>query len=83
LASPSTLKHSLNRNASDQNGSVFASKGEIVCLFSPSRFVRLAAGTAAQRTKVRSLASTTYWVALGYYQDLPFGFSINVEPALA
>jgi hypothetical protein len=36
---------------------------------------------AAQEAKLSAYANTTLWVALDYYQDLPFGFSTNFEPA--
>jgi len=31
--------------------------------------------------KSPSFADTSFWIALDYYRDLPFGFSANLEPA--
>jgi hypothetical protein len=28
-----------------------------------------------------SFADTSFWIALDFYRDLPFGFSANLEPA--
>ena len=30
-----------------------------------------------------SFADTSFWIALDYYRDIPFGFSANLEPAFS
>jgi tetratricopeptide (TPR) repeat protein len=67
----------------DQNGPIYAANGEIAYTMSPSRIVRLSGGVATQQARLSVYANTTYWVALDYYQDLPFGFSTNIEPAFS
>lgn len=67
----------------DQNGPVYAANGEIAYTFTPSRILRLSGGMAVQQARLTAYADTTYWVALDYYQDFPFGFSANVEPAVS
>jgi tetratricopeptide (TPR) repeat protein len=65
----------------DQDGPIYAANGEIAYTLSPSRILRVSGGVAAQEAKLSAYANTTLWVALDYYQDLPFGFSTNFEPA--
>lgn len=69
------------RPVHDQNGPIYAANGEIAYTISPSRIVRLSSGMAAQEAQLSAYANDTYWAALDYYQDLPFGFSANLEPA--
>ena len=65
----------------DQNGPIYAANGEIAYTISPSQILRLSGGWAAQQARLAAYANTTTWLALDYYQDLPFGFSTNIEPA--
>ena len=69
------------RPVSDQDGPLYAANGEIAYTLSPSRILRLSGGVASQRARLGAYANTTYWAALDYYQDWPFGFSTNLEPA--
>jgi tetratricopeptide (TPR) repeat protein len=69
------------RPVSDQDGPIYAANAEIAYTLSPSRILRVSGGVAAQEAKLSAYANTTLWVALDYYQDLPFGFSTNFEPA--
>jgi tetratricopeptide (TPR) repeat protein len=69
------------RSIEDQNGPIYATNGELVYTFGPSRLVRFSGGVAAQEARSNVFASTTRWLAFDYYQDLPFGFSAGVEPA--
>ncbi len=69
------------RPISDQDGPLYAANGEIAYTLSPSRILRLSGGVAVEQARLGAYANTTWWVALDYYQDLPFGFSTNLEPA--
>lgn len=71
------------RQVPDQNGTVTSGNLEATYTISPSSFVRVSGGEASQSAKVSALADTTRWVTLDYYQDLPWGFSANIEPAFA
>ena len=64
-----------------QNG--FVPSGTIAAGYtiSPSSTIQLTLGGAAQMAKSPSYADKSFWVALDYYRDLPYGFSANVEPA--
>ncbi len=67
----------------DQNGIVGSSDIEATYTISPSSVVRLVAGIGAQWANAPSLADTTHWLSLDYYQDLPWGFSVAAEPSYA
>lgn len=67
----------------DQDGPIYSGSGEIAYTFSPSRTVRLSGGIAVQQARLAAYADKTYWLALDYYQDFPFGFSANLEPAVS
>jgi outer membrane protein len=65
----------------DQNGPIYSVNGEIAYTLSPSRILRFSGGMAAQQARLNVYASTIYWTAIDFYQDLPYGFSTNLEPA--
>lgn len=67
----------------DQDGPIYDASGEIAYTFTPSRTIRLSGGIAVQQARLAAYADTTYWLALDYYQDFPFGFSANLEPAVS
>ncbi|HEX5279982.1 MAG TPA: surface lipoprotein assembly modifier [Micropepsaceae bacterium] len=69
------------RPVSDQNGPVYAASTEVAYTVTPSSIVRVSGGVAIQQAQLNAYANDTYWAALDYYQDLPFGFSANLEPA--
>jgi tetratricopeptide (TPR) repeat protein len=71
------------RQVKEQDGSVVAGSVQATYTISPSNLVRLSGGIAAQSAKVPALSNTTQWIALDYYQDLPWGFSANIEPAFS
>jgi tetratricopeptide (TPR) repeat protein len=67
----------------DQNGSVVSGNLEATYTLSPSSFVRTVAGIGLQDARARAYANTVHWLSLDYYRDLPWGFSVNLEPALS
>jgi tetratricopeptide (TPR) repeat protein len=71
------------RQVTEQDGMVTSGNVEATYTISPSSLVRVSGGIAVQAAKVSALADTTYWIALDYYQDLPWGFSANIEPAFS
>ena len=71
------------RLATDQNGTVTAGSFEASYTVTPSSLLRVSGGIGVQTAKLAALADTISWFALDYYQDLAWGFSANIEPALA
>jgi tetratricopeptide (TPR) repeat protein len=71
------------RLVTDQDGTITSGNFEASYTVSPSSAVRLVGGTGVQTARLRALANTTQWIALDYYQDLPWGFSANIEPAFS
>ena len=69
------------RPVQDQDGPIYSASGELAYTLTASRILRLSGGVAEQQAKISVYADTTTWAALNYYQDLPFGFSANLEPA--
>ena len=67
--------------ASYQNGLVPSGTIAASYTISPSSTIQLTLGGAAQMAKSLPFADTSFWIALDYYRDLPFGFSTNIEPA--
>ena len=64
-----------------QNGLVHSGTIAAGYTISPSSTIQLTLGGAAQMAKSPAFADTSFWIALDYYRDLPFGFSANLEPA--
>jgi outer membrane protein len=75
------LQNVTYRVANYQNGLVPSGTIAAGYTISPSSTIQLTLGGAAQMAKSPSFADTSFWVALDYYRDLPFGFSTNLEPA--
>jgi tetratricopeptide (TPR) repeat protein len=75
------LQNVTYRIAAYQNGLVPSGTLALGYTISPSSTIQLTLGTAAQMAKTSSFADTSAWIALDYYRDLPFGFSVNLEPA--
>ncbi len=71
------------RQVSQQDGTVASGNLDATYTISPSSLVRLAGGIGFQTAKLQALANTTRWIALDFYQDLPWGFSANIEPAFS
>src|SRR6266446_1311733 len=71
------------RLITDQDGTITAGNFEASYTITPSSVVRLVGGIGVQTAKLPALADTTQWIALDYYQDLPWGFSANIEPAFS
>ncbi|HYK79198.1 MAG TPA: surface lipoprotein assembly modifier [Micropepsaceae bacterium] len=71
------------RLVKEQDGPVASGNVDATYTISPSSLVRLAGGIGVQGAKLRALANTTRWIALDFYQDLPWGFSANIEPAFS
>ena len=69
------------RPVHDQNGPIYAASAELAYTITPSSIVRFSGGVAAQQAQLSAYANDTYWATVDYYQDLPFGFSANLEPA--
>ena len=69
------------RIASYENGVVPSGTIAAGYTISPSSTIQLTLGGAAQIAKSPSFADTSFWIAVDYYRDLPFGFSANLEPA--
>jgi thioredoxin-like negative regulator of GroEL len=69
------------RVATFQNGPLISGNIDLSYTLSPSSIVRANGGIASQEAKVAAFANSTYWVSLGYYRDLPWGFSGNFQPA--
>lgn len=66
-----------------QDGTVVSGSLDATYTISPSSLVRLLGGVGFQSARLRALASGTRWIALDFYQDLPWGFSANIEPAFS
>jgi hypothetical protein len=75
------LQNVTYRVATYQNGLVPSGTIAAGYTISPSSTIQLTLGGAAQMAKSPAFADTSFWVALDYYRDLPFGFSTNIEPA--
>jgi len=75
------LQNVTYRVASYQNGLVPSGTIAAGYTISPSSTIQLTLGGAAQMAMSPSFADTSFWIALDYYRDLPFGFSANLEPA--
>ncbi len=69
------------RVATFQNGPVISANMQFSYTLSPSSTVRFSGGVASQEAKLAAFAGNTYWLALDYYRDLPWGFSGNFQPA--
>ncbi len=69
------------RVARFQNGLLTSANIALGYTLSPSSIVRLSGGIASQEAKLAAFANSTYWLALDYYRDLPWGFSGNFQPA--
>ncbi len=65
---------------SDQSGAIASLSLRASYTISPSSIVQLAGGLGSRDAKTSAFGSTTHWFGLGYYRDLPFGFSAYVEP---
>jgi outer membrane protein len=81
LATALDLQTVSYRVATFQNGPVFSANMQLSYTLSPSSTVRLSGGIASQEAKLPAFADNTYWLALDYYRDLPWGFSGNFQPA--
>jgi tetratricopeptide (TPR) repeat protein len=66
-----------------QDGTVVSGNLDATYTISPSSLVRVLGGVGFQSAELRALANTTRWIALDFYQDLPWGFSANIEPAFS
>ena len=75
------LQNVTYRIADYQNGFVPSGTISAGYTISPSSTIQLTFGGAAQMAKSAPYGDTSFWVALDYYRDLPFGFSANLEPA--
>ncbi len=75
------LQNVTYRTASYQNGLVPSGTIAAGYTISPSSTIQLTLGGAVQMANSPAFADTSFWVALDYYRDLPFGFSTNIEPA--
>jgi len=71
------------RLVKEQDGTVISGNLDATYTISPSSLVRLVGGIGFQTAKLQALANTTRWIALDFYQDLPWGFSANIEPAFS
>jgi hypothetical protein len=71
------------RVANYLNGLVPSGNLALGYTISPSSTIQLTVGVAAQMANSPSFAETSFWIALDYYRDLPFGFSANVESAFS
>jgi len=68
--------------ARDYDGPVESIDFQVAYTITPSSIVGLTSGIARQQTEADALANISYWVAARYYRDLPFGFSVGLEPAV-
>jgi tetratricopeptide (TPR) repeat protein len=71
------------RLAIDQNGTVGSGYLEASYTITPSSVVHAVVGASSQTAHLSAFADTTHWMALDYYMDLRWGFSVNVEPAFS
>jgi tetratricopeptide (TPR) repeat protein len=69
------------RTADYQNGLVPSGNVALGYTVSPSSSIQLTIGGATQIARSAPFGDTSFWLAVDYYRDLPFGFSINLEPA--
>jgi tetratricopeptide (TPR) repeat protein len=69
------------RVATFQNGPLISGNVNLGYTLSPSSTVLVSGGFASQKAKLAAFADSTYWFALDYYRDLPWGFSGNFQPA--
>jgi hypothetical protein len=69
------------KTAAGYDGPVMSADLQLGYTITPSSVVRVTAGIAEQRAEVTALANTTHWIAVNYYRDLPFGFTVGLEPA--
>jgi hypothetical protein len=83
LATALELQTISYRTATFQNGPIISGNMALSYTISPSSLSRITVGTASQRANQAAFANNTYWLALDYYRDLPFGFSANLEPAFS
>jgi hypothetical protein len=65
----------------EQNGWIGSASLSVAYTISPSSTVRGAGGYAFRNARADAFSSATYWSAIGYYRDLPIGFSFYVEPS--
>lgn len=69
------------RLANSENGPVISGNFDLGYTLSPSSIVRISGGISSQRAKLPAFANSTYWLAMNYYRDLPWGFSGSFQPA--
>jgi outer membrane protein len=69
------------RHVTEQNGKLLSGTFAAAYVVSPSSSIRFSTGLGMQTARIDAFASTLHWIALDYYQDLPRGFSANLEPA--
>jgi hypothetical protein len=68
------------KTGSAQNGWIGSAALSLTFTISPSSSVRGVAGFGTRDARADAYSSTTWWGAIGYYRDLPFGFSVYAEP---
>jgi hypothetical protein len=71
------------KTGSDQNGWIGSAAVSVGYTLTPSSTLRGVAGFGARDARADAFSSTTMWGAVGYYRDLPFGFSVYLEPNYA
>jgi hypothetical protein len=64
-----------------QDGRVFSAWGGIVRALTPASSVNARMGASLKTARTPELASRAGWLAVGYYRDLPGGFSLYAEPS--
>jgi thioredoxin-like negative regulator of GroEL len=67
----------------EQNGVIASLTVSGLYTLNPSSSLRLVTGVAVRDAELPTFSNTTHWVAVGYYRDLPYGFSIYIEPGIS
>lgn len=68
-------------NIPAQSGPLFSFQASVNHTLSPSNAVQFQAGYNRQNTALPAYSYDGWWIGLGYQQDLPFGFSANLQPS--
>jgi hypothetical protein len=68
------------QTGTEQNGWIGSTALSAAYTLTPSSTLRGVFGFALRDARADAYSSTTWWGAIGYYRDLPFGFSAYAEP---
>ena len=67
----------------ERNGPIYSASVSGIYALAPDSAVSIKTGTNRQSARLPAYSNWSGYAALGYYRDLPAGFSVYVEPSIA